>query len=55
MKKSQLLLKKDLVMQFLLSFNIDILCVFLSLFSVENRTFAVKSCGCLWMLIFGFA
>lgn len=54
MKKSQLLLKKDLVMQFLLSFNIDIFCVFLSLFSVKNRTFAVKSCGCLWMLIFGF-
>jgi len=21
----------------------------------KNRTFAVKSCGCLWMLIFGFA
>ena len=41
-------------MQFLLSFNIDIFCVFLSLFSVKNRTFAVKSCGCLWMLIFGF-
>lgn len=54
MKKSQLLLKKDLVMRFLLSFNIDIFCVFLSLFSVENRTFAIKSCGCLWMLIFGF-
>lgn len=42
-------------MQFLLSFNIDIFCVFLSLFSVKNRTFAVKNFGCLWMLIFGFA
>ena len=55
MKKSQLLLKKDLVMQFLLSFNIDFFLVFLSLFSVKNRTFAAWSCGCLWMLIFGFA
>jgi len=34
MKKSQLLQKKDLVMQFLLSFNIDIFYVFLSLFRI---------------------
>jgi len=31
------------------------LCVYTSLFANKNRNFAVKSCGCLWMLIFGFA
>ena len=35
--------------------KIDFFLVFLSLFSVKNRTFAAWSCGCLWMLIFEFA
>ena len=47
MKKSQLLLK-NLVMQFLLSFNIDIFCVFLLLFSVKNLYFCSKE---LWLLM----